>query len=285
MKRSNSIDNKNSKSTGQKLQTNRDHLETDLILLGTQSSGKTTVLKLLTQGYTPDMYHLPRVTGTEITKTQMEGFKINVREMSWNLVKSWPSVYRDSKIMIFLIDGTDETTLSQAYIELLSVLKNFDRPVALLFNKCDILSNKTQIYETFRLAELKLAYPGLLILPYSAFVSSDIDLLKDWLESVFELFGIKNIDKGSKKGIFGCFSCCGGKSSNKSQVQNYVESAKKADNNEQLPMVMRAKTIGAGSSNQNMSYTEFANGSSLNFKDNVSPTKENSVHDSIVFKE
>ena len=132
--------------------------------------------------------------------------------MSWSLVKSWPSVYKDSKIMIFVVDGTDEHSLSQAYIELLSILKNFKRPVALLLNKCDLVANKRLFFNEFRLAELKLNYPGLMVLPFSAFVENDIGLLKDWLESVFEIFGIKNFNKGKKKGIFGCFSCCGGKS-------------------------------------------------------------------------
>lgn len=221
----------------------KDHLEIDIILLGTYASGKTTVLKLLTEGYTPNMYDLPRVTGTEITKTQMEGFKIKVREMSWNLVKSWPSVYKESKIMIFMVDGTDEAAFASAYIELLSILKNFPRPIALLYNKCDIVDSHRTFYETFRLNELQENYPGLMILPFSAFVDIDIGLLKDWLESIFEIFGLKNSAEGKRRGVCNWLNCFSNKK--KTQVHQYrnqdedshiTRSMKKNE-----PMIIRSK--------------------------------------------
>jgi GTPase SAR1 family protein len=158
----------------------KDLLDIDLTLLGTYSSGKTTILKLLTQGYSEDMYNLPRVTGTEINRVIMEGLEIKVREMSWNLVKSWPSVYKESKVIVFVVDATDELSLCEAYVELVSILKNFNRPVALLFNKCDLVGDNTRsFYDVFRPGELRNNYPGLLILPYSAFIANDIALLKD----------------------------------------------------------------------------------------------------------
>ena len=75
-------------------------LDVDLILLGTEGSGKTTLLKTLSSGFTEEMYHLPRVNGTEITQVMIDGFKVKVRETGWNFVKSWPSHYNEAKIMI-----------------------------------------------------------------------------------------------------------------------------------------------------------------------------------------
>lgn len=113
-----------------------------------------------------------------------------------------------------MLDISNRLEYGEAFIEILSITKQFKRPMLILLNKTDCLGDdfneKMSVYEDLRIEDLK-KIEGVYILPFCAFSSHSIGILKDWLERIFIIYGKrrKKVKKGNRKGRFWmCF--CGG---------------------------------------------------------------------------
>ena len=60
-------------------------------------------------------------------------------EVNWSFLKGIKNYYEDSKIMFFVCDLSDQASYSSILLVLMELIKGFDRPIALIFNKIDKL--------------------------------------------------------------------------------------------------------------------------------------------------
>ena len=123
------------------------------------------------------------------------------------------------------MDISNSIEHSEAIIELVSILDKFKRPIVLILNKCDNLSydinDQARLYSELNLEKLMEENPGLTVLPYIALSDRSLGILKDWLGSMFKLYGIKQRTKvlqpKKKKGSWLLCYGCGGDKPNKNK--------------------------------------------------------------------
>ena len=72
----------------------------DIAICGHKATGKSTLINVLKNGYSEEMYIPNNLSGTETTKIEFDEYNIQVRELSWSIVKSWPSFYQETRIII-----------------------------------------------------------------------------------------------------------------------------------------------------------------------------------------
>ena len=72
----------------------------DIAICGHKGTGKSTLISVLQKGYSEEMYIPNNLSGTETTKIELDEYNVQARELSWSIVKSWPSFYQETRIMI-----------------------------------------------------------------------------------------------------------------------------------------------------------------------------------------
>lgn len=106
-----------------------------------------------------------------------------------------------------VVDATSTFEHPSALIELISLLREFNRPCALLFNKIDLLDEKSRenlqyIEKIYNFKELQLLFPGLIILPYSAFLGSTRKQFLAWLLPLLDIFGFEQKKQKTRSCFF-----------------------------------------------------------------------------------
>ena len=116
--------------------------EARLLVLGLDNSGKTTILKKLSD---EDINHIMPTQGFNIKSLVHEGFKLNVWDIGGqkSIRPYWRNYYQHTDCLIYVVDSADRRRVEEAQTELKSLLDEEmlnDVPVLILANKQDLLN-------------------------------------------------------------------------------------------------------------------------------------------------
>lgn len=116
--------------------------EARLLVLGLDNSGKTTILKKLSD---EDISHIMPTQGFNIKSLMHEGFKLNVWDIGGqkSIRPYWRNYYDQTDALVYVIDSADSRRLEETGVELQQLLdeeKLSSVPVLIMANKQDLLN-------------------------------------------------------------------------------------------------------------------------------------------------
>lgn len=92
-----------------------------------------------------------------------------------------------STVNIIVQDLTEESRLSEIWMNLHYVGNECKVPTVFLLNKSDLVTTRNILIEDLDVDLIASEYPGLLVLPFCAHSSKDIALLRTWLVSILDI--------------------------------------------------------------------------------------------------
>eukprot|EP00937_MAST-01D_sp_MAST-1D-sp2_P002422 g2422.t1 len=116
--------------------------EARILVLGLDNSGKTTILKKLSE---EDITHIMPTQGFNIKSLQHEGFKLNVWDIGGqkSIRPYWRNYYDQTDALIYVIDSADNRRLEETGVELGQLLeedKLANVPLLIMANKQDLMN-------------------------------------------------------------------------------------------------------------------------------------------------
>eukprot|EP00397_Hematodinium_sp_SG-2012_P050574 GEMP01058850.1.p1 GENE.GEMP01058850.1~~GEMP01058850.1.p1 ORF type:complete len:180 (+),score=35.50 GEMP01058850.1:203-742(+) len=118
--------------------------EARILVLGLDNSGKTTILKKLSE---EDITHIMPTQGFNIKSLVHEGFKLNVWDIGGQktIRPYWSNYFESTDALVFVIDSSDRRRLEECGSELNELLQE-DKlggiPLLVMANKQDLLHAK-----------------------------------------------------------------------------------------------------------------------------------------------
>jgi len=133
--------------------------EARVLVLGLDNSGKTTILKKLSD---EDASHIMPTQGFNIKSLMHEGFKLNVWDIGGqkSIRPYWRNYFDNSDALIYVIDSADKRRLEEAGIEMQQLLEE-DKlagvPLLIFANKQDLISAQSDedIVEKLKLNDIR----------------------------------------------------------------------------------------------------------------------------------
>merc|ERR1711871_1588887 len=116
--------------------------EVRILMLGLDYSGKTTILKRLSD---EDITHVTPTQGFNIKSLMHEGFKLNVWDIGGQktIRPYWKNYFENTDALIYVVDSSDRRRLEEAAMELSELLEE-DKlagiPVLCFANKQDLMN-------------------------------------------------------------------------------------------------------------------------------------------------
>jgi len=115
--------------------------ESRILVLGLDNSGKTTILKKLSE---EDITHIMPTQGFNINSLVHDGFKLNVWDIGGQktIRPYWSNYFEASDALVYVIDSSDRRRLEESGSELNELLledKLANIPLLLFANKQDLL--------------------------------------------------------------------------------------------------------------------------------------------------
>merc|ERR1712167_22180 len=137
----------------------RSETEVRILMLGLDNSGKTSILKRLSD---EDITHIMPTQGFNIKSLLHEGFKLNVWDIGGqqSIRPYWKNYFENTDALVFVVDSADRKRIEEAAIALEELL-NDDKlamvPVLVLANKQDIVNAMTpdEIGQNLSLTEVR----------------------------------------------------------------------------------------------------------------------------------
>merc|ERR1712022_88684 len=133
--------------------------EVRILMLGLDNSGKTTILKRLSD---EDITHVTPTQGFNIKSLMHEGFELNVWDIGGQktIRPYWKNYFENTDALIYVVDSSDKRRLEEAAQELGELLEE-DKlgsiPVLVYANKQDLMSAVPgeELIETMGLMDIK----------------------------------------------------------------------------------------------------------------------------------
>jgi len=126
-----------------------------ILVLGLDNSGKTTILKKLSD---EDITHIMPTQGFNVKSLMHEGFKLNVWDIGGQKMirPYWRNYFDSCDALIYVIDSADRRRLEETGVELSQLLeedKLAEVPVLVFANKQDLMNAipASEISETLNL--------------------------------------------------------------------------------------------------------------------------------------
>eukprot|EP00759_Apiculatamorpha_spiralis_P028660 PhF_6_TR3116/c0_g1_i1/m.4538/K07944/ARL3; ADP-ribosylation factor-like protein 3 len=116
--------------------------EARLLILGLDNSGKTSILKKLSE---EDISHIMPTQGFNVKTLNSPGFKLNVWDIGGQraIRPYWRNYYADTNGLVFVIDAADTNRLEEAGTELHQLLEEEQLsgvPLLVFANKQDLVN-------------------------------------------------------------------------------------------------------------------------------------------------
>mmetsp|Transcript_7636 Transcript_7636/g.10624 ORF Transcript_7636/g.10624 Transcript_7636/m.10624 type:complete len:186 (+) Transcript_7636:79-636(+) len=116
--------------------------EARILVLGLDNSGKTTILKKLSE---EDITHIMPTQGFNIKSLMQDGFKLNVWDIGGqkSIRPYWRNYFDQTDALVYVVDSADSKRLEETTIELQQLLdeeKLQDIPVLVFANKQDLMN-------------------------------------------------------------------------------------------------------------------------------------------------
>jgi len=126
----------------------RNDNEARILVLGLDNSGKTTILKKLSE---EDISHIMPTQGFNIKSLMQDGFKLNVWDIGGqkSIRPYWRNYFDQTDALVYVIDSADAKRLEETTIELQQLLdeeKLEGIPVLVFANKQDLM-NATDVQD------------------------------------------------------------------------------------------------------------------------------------------
>lgn len=157
--------------------------EARLLVLGLDNSGKTTILKKLSD---EDISQISPTQGFNIKSLMHDGFKLNVWDIGGqkSIRPYWRNYYDQTDALIYVIDSADRRRIEETAIELQQLLdeeKLSHVPVLVMANKQDLLNalDAKELTTELNLHELRDRVWN--ILPCSARTGEGLQEGMEWL--------------------------------------------------------------------------------------------------------
>ena len=168
--------------------------EARLLVLGLDNSGKTTILKKLSD---EDITHIMPTQGFNIKSLMHDGFKLNVWDIGGqkSIRPYWRNYFDQTDALIYVIDSADRRRLEETGVELQALLDE-ERlshvPLLIMANKQDLLSALTPAEITTELGLNEIRERTWQILPCSAKSGEGLQESMEWI--------VDQINAGAKEG-------------------------------------------------------------------------------------
>merc|ERR1711871_1797074 len=120
----------------------RSETEVRILMLGLDNSGKTSILKRLSD---EDITHIMPTQGFNIKSLMHEGFKLNVWDIGGqkSIRPYWRNYFDQTDALIYVIDSADRRRMEETGVELGQLLeeeKLAEVPVLIFANKQDLMN-------------------------------------------------------------------------------------------------------------------------------------------------
>merc|ERR1711865_1223764 len=136
----------------------RDDKEARILVLGLDNSGKTTILKALSE---EDISTIMPTQGFNIKSLTQDGFKLNVWDIGGQkaIRPYWKNYYENTDGLVFVVDSSDEERLNECTEELNALLveENLMKvPVLVYANKQDLdfAAEPEEIMNSLKLSDI-----------------------------------------------------------------------------------------------------------------------------------
>eukprot|EP01039_Chlorochromonas_danica_P010961 gene10961-12187_t len=157
--------------------------EARLLVLGLDNSGKTTILKKLSD---EDISQIMPTQGFNIKSLMHDGFKLNVWDIGGqkSIRPYWRNYYDQTDALVYVIDSADRRRMEETSVELQQLLdeeKLSHVPLLVLANKQDLLNALSPAEITAELNLNELRDRTWNILPCSAKTGEGLQESMEWL--------------------------------------------------------------------------------------------------------
>mmetsp|Transcript_29654 Transcript_29654/g.30057 ORF Transcript_29654/g.30057 Transcript_29654/m.30057 type:complete len:186 (-) Transcript_29654:318-875(-) len=157
--------------------------EARILVLGLDNSGKTTILKKLSE---EDIAHIMPTQGFNIKSLVHDGFKLNVWDIGGqkSIRPYWRNYFDQTDALIYVIDSADRRRVEETGVELHSLLEE-DRlstvPLLVLANKQDLINAESHEDITTNLNLNEIRERNWTILPCSAKTGDGLQDAMEWI--------------------------------------------------------------------------------------------------------
>ena len=157
--------------------------EARLLVLGLDNSGKTTILKKLSD---EDISQIMPTQGFNIKSLMHDGFKLNVWDIGGqkSIRPYWRNYYDQTDALIYVIDSADRRRMEETGVELQQLLdeeKLASVPLLIMANKQDLLNAMSPDEISAELNLNQLRDRTWQILPCSARTGDGLQESMEWL--------------------------------------------------------------------------------------------------------